>query len=165
MSAHLILGLLAMLVSPAFASAAEPVGEVSSVSGPEGAVLVVRGASTYYLSTGDALFAGDKIFTRDQGHVAMIANGCALELAPISAVVVNASLCDVQPKNLIGEREIGGVSLASPATTEGGVGTFGFSPAAPGALFGIGSRFGGGGGTGGGVSQSVFLPSATPVSP
>ena len=127
-------------------------GEMTSVSGPEGAVLVVRGTQTYFLAIGDQLIAGDQVFTRSNGSASIFAEvfgtECVIQLPSASSIVLNAEVCSATPVTLAFADVVGGVAIGAGGVGGGGPAT---TPVLLG-LFGAGGAVAaaaGGGGDGG----------------
>src|ERR1044071_5377291 len=100
---YLTLGLLAFVGLPNAASAQpapSQLGKVLEIRGPLGAVIVLRGAQTYALQVGDILFEDDRVVTRSNGRVKLVANGCERSLDPASSILIEADICKVPPVTL-----------------------------------------------------------------
>jgi hypothetical protein len=76
------------------------IGEILSIDGPDGSVIVVRGAQAYALVKGDLLFRGDRIVTRTNGTVTFAAEGCEKSLAPTASIVLDDAICKAAPVTL-----------------------------------------------------------------
>lgn len=119
-----IIAAVALLGSQAaLAQGAARNGTVTSVEGPAGSVLVVRGSEVFTLSAEDALFSGDQVFTRSNGGAELQFSGCTKTLQAASSITVNATVCDVVPVVLSGDQVIAGVQVG--ATGVGGIGATG----------------------------------------
>lgn len=79
------------LALPVFAQEA---GQATVVTGGDGSVIVMRGGASYSLSSGDAIFAGDRIVTRSGGAVNVEINGCVREIGASSTIVVSDDFCE-----------------------------------------------------------------------
>lgn len=102
------------------------IGEVLETEGPAGSVVVVRGAGVYSLATGDALFSGDRIFTRSNATVKIRANGCDRDLPNGSSIEIGDEFCRVTFVSL-GETEvIEGIPVL--AESSGALGQVGATP-------------------------------------
>jgi hypothetical protein len=114
--------LLASALAASFtlsASAQPPtsaIGEVLETEGPEGSIVVVRGAGVYSLAKGDTIFAGDRIFTRSNATVKLRASGCDRDLPKASSIEIGDDFCRVTLVSL-GETEVvEGVPVLAQAT-------------------------------------------------
>ena len=108
------------LLSAAVAQTPGVIGTVSTITGPAGSVLVVRGSQTYSLNLGDTLFEGDQIFTRTVGAVQIQTPGCVKDITSASSIVMSAAFCNVQPVTLASSQVVGGVQIG--AATGGVIG-------------------------------------------
>lgn len=118
---------LALAVAVPAVAHAQQVGTVASVSGPQGSVLVVRGSETYFLSSGDALFAGDQIFVRSEGSVELSGSGCSVPLSANSSMTLGADMCQSTPVDFNGDvpgangaTGAGEIAAAGPVEIVGG---------------------------------------------
>jgi hypothetical protein len=114
------LTVFAMALTPVFAVAqkiAPEAGKVIEVGGPVGAVIVVRGAQSYELNSGDLLFPGDRIVTRMNGSVKLSVSACEVSVDPTSSIVIDKDVCAVPPLTLAYSTLVipGSPSLADPA--------------------------------------------------
>jgi hypothetical protein len=118
LASGLALGLLFLVAAPlsalaqlAAAPAPAPavVGTVTAIEGPSGAVLVIRANRTYSLKVGDQLIAGDQVFTRFNGSVAINGSGCAV-LPQASFMVMTGAGCSTI-SGLTASQTIGGVAI------------------------------------------------------
>jgi hypothetical protein len=98
------------------------VGSVLSTDGPQGAVIVVRGAQAYSLVSGDLLFEGDRVVTRSNGSAKISANGCEKAISATSSIVVNAELCNVVPIQLANAEPLGSADVLPAASATGATG-------------------------------------------
>jgi hypothetical protein len=119
-SVNFVVVSLAVLASGvAVAQAPSRVGQVESVTGPEGSVLVVRGSETFFLAPGDALFNNDQVFTRSNGQASLTFTNCTVALPEAASVIVNSEVCAAPPLELSANDVVGGVEIGTGA---GGVG-------------------------------------------
>lgn len=88
------------------------VGAVKTIEGPLASVIVVRGAQTYALRDGDALFEGDRIITRSNGRVNIAVYNCEKALEPTASIVLDDQVCGVAPVTVAGNDPA--LGLASP---------------------------------------------------
>lgn len=95
MKPSILAGLLSasMLAGPSFA---ETIGAISSVSGDEGAVILVRDGRSVSVSPGDALETSDRVVVRGNGTAVIEAFDCAKTLEAPAMVVLEAAFCDMQ---------------------------------------------------------------------
>jgi hypothetical protein len=100
------------------------VGDVIEIQGPVGSVIVARGTQSYALQTGDALFEGDRIFTRSNGGARLNANGCERKLEASASIVINKELCKATAAVVTAETSLGLniVSVGQVVATTGEVG-------------------------------------------
>lgn len=97
---------------PAGGSTPSRVGAVKTIEGPLASVIVVRGAQTYALLDGDALFEGDRIITRSNGRVNIAVYNCEKALEPTASIVLDDEVCAVAPVTVASNDPAPG--LASP---------------------------------------------------
>ena len=122
--------LLVSIASAALATAQENTGKVGNVveiAGPVGSVIVARGAQSYALQDGDALFDGDRIFTRSNGGIRLTANGCERTLEASASVVISKDICDAAPILVTTEAALV-LDVASAGTTAATAVEVGASP-------------------------------------
>jgi hypothetical protein len=93
-----------------------PIGEVLETDGPDGSVIVARGVAVYALSKGDALFEGDKIFTRSNATVRLKANGCERDVPKAASIQIGDDFCEAKLVTLDEEDVVGGVPVLANAT-------------------------------------------------
>lgn len=79
---------------------AETAGTIVSVSGGEGAVVVLRSGQTIAATPSLALQANDRVIVRADGAVDVAAEGCNVSLAAPAMAVVNDNFCAAQPTRL-----------------------------------------------------------------
>lgn len=99
-------------------------GRIVSVEGPEGSVIVVRGAQAYALLAGDVLFRGDRVITRSSGRVTLSSADCEKTLQPTASLIIDDEVCKAAPVMLADGDGIGELALiaapplvgATPAT-------------------------------------------------
>ena len=96
-------------------------GKVVAVEGPEGSVVVLRGAQAYALLQGDLLFEGDRVFTRANGRVTLVANGCEQRLEPAGSITVDGAFCEAAPVVLADAGGTAGAlqGMSAPASSVG----------------------------------------------
>ena len=117
-SAFALLAGASVGTSGAFAQGNTVVGTVGPL---DGAVVVVRGAETFTLSTGDQIFLGDRVLTRTDGRVTLNVSGCVQSLLGSQSIVVDAEVCTKTPVALGSDatnvaQGIGGAGIgATPA--------------------------------------------------
>jgi hypothetical protein len=92
------------------------IGEVLETEGPEGSIVVVRGAGVYSLATGDTLFAGDRIFTRSNATVKLRANGCERDLPKATSIEIGDDFCRVTLVSLGESEMVEGVTVLAQGT-------------------------------------------------
>ncbi|MEO0981623.1 MAG: hypothetical protein AAFX03_03105 [Pseudomonadota bacterium] len=86
--ANLIIGAASL-----YGAAAQPVGEVISIEGERGSVVVVRANGVVELDAGALLFAGDRVVARASGAARLAASGCSATLEPSSMIVIDSAFC------------------------------------------------------------------------
>ena len=82
------------LSATASISTAQEAGSVTAVTGSEGSVVVVRGGETFSLNSGDTLFEGDRIVTREGASIDIKAPGCDRAIPQNSTIVISAGFCE-----------------------------------------------------------------------
>ena len=96
---------------PPSASAVEPGSVVDLMSAP-GTVLVIRGSEVFELNEGDAVFEGDRIFTRNYGALVFKFAGCNKGLGGRQMLEVKAaSFCTDVPTVLEPDATVAGISI------------------------------------------------------
>lgn len=75
-------------------AAAQDAGTVAGVTGADGSVVVVRGGETFSLASGDTLFDGDRIVTRDGASIEVNTPGCSRSIPANSTIVIASGFCD-----------------------------------------------------------------------
>lgn len=107
---------LAAFAAPAFAQLEGPT--VGALEGEMGSVIVMRGAETFSLQTGDSLVEGDIVMTRSNGSVTIV-NGtvCSRELGGLQSLTITADMC-VQEIAAVDQSGL----VAGDEAVEGGVG-------------------------------------------
>jgi hypothetical protein len=113
-SSMLALALASVALAPV-AVAQTVIGTVTSVTGPAGSVVVVRGSQTYTLAAGDQLLSGDQVVTRTTGSAVINASGCSKNIASAASIVVNTAFCNASPVTLAGSDVVGGVPVGAGA--------------------------------------------------
>lgn len=112
--------------------ASSEAGKVIEIGGPLGSVIVLRGAQSYALQTGDLLFDGDRVFTRSNGTAKLVANGCERSLDPAASLVIDKEVCKIAPITLAGGEAAIAAQIASEASAAGAA--LGSTPAVLGLL-------------------------------
>ena len=116
-------------VAGASAAFAQEAGSVGATTGPSGSTLVSRGGTSYSIKEGDALSAGDKVYTRSDATVTISFNGCSQTLQSGQTVTLNAQFCTGTPLQLASTEVIDGITIGA-----GAGGTIGATPILLGAL-------------------------------
>lgn len=126
-------------------------GVVTHLSPEPGAVLVLRDSEVFELKQGDAIFVGDKIFTRTYGTVRFNIADCSFSLGGRQSFDVQENACAGTPINLAGDAVIAGVQIGVYGPAPG----IGATPALLGLLL-----------AGGGVAAAAAAnESGSPASP
>ena len=98
--ALLLLGASAPALAQQPAPVPAKVGNVVSVVGPAGSVMVFRGSKAYALLKDDVLFNGDRVFTRASGEVDLASSGCRQHLGAASSIILDEKFCKAVPISL-----------------------------------------------------------------
>ena len=100
---------------PAFAQqgAAQNVGSVTYLKTELGSVLVERGSEIFQLKEGDAIFPGDRVFTRTNGALLFQINGCQVALGGQQVIEVTERVCATAPTSLAYDTQIAGVTVGT----------------------------------------------------
>lgn len=109
---------LAALTAPT-AYALDP-GTVTHLRTEPGTVLVLRGNEVFVLKEGDAVFVGDRIFTRTYGAVRFTIGDCSIGLGGQQSFQVGEDACSAAPINLAGDAVIGGIEIGGVNAGAGG---------------------------------------------
>ena len=109
LKASVTLVALAAIASPGFAET-QGLGvegvSVAFASEEPGSVIVMRGAETFSLKTGDTLVEGDMVLTRSEGRVTLAyGETCSRELSGLQSLTISADIC---------ERAIADVDTSAP---------------------------------------------------
>lgn len=109
---------IACLLPPS-AFAVDPGSIVRVMSEPD-TVFVIRNSEVFQLNAGDAVFEGDRIFTRNYGAVVFRFAGCEKGLGGRQIIEVKAStFCTDVPTVLAADATVAGIAIVDP--TGGGV--------------------------------------------
>jgi hypothetical protein len=73
---------------------AQEAGSVATITGDPGSVIVMRGGESFTLSSGDAIFDGDRVVTRSGGAVELQSSDCTRALGASSSIVIGADFCE-----------------------------------------------------------------------
>jgi hypothetical protein len=110
--------LVACLLPPS-AFAVDPGNVVRMMSAP-GTVFVIRNSEVFQLNAGDAVFEGDKIFTRNYGAMVFKFAGCEKGLGGRQMIEVKASsFCTDVPTVLAPDASVAGIAIVD--ATGGGI--------------------------------------------
>jgi hypothetical protein len=109
---------LACLLPPS-AFAVDPGNVVRMLSAP-GTVYVIRNSEVFELNAGDAIFEGDRIFTRNYGAMVFKFAGCEKGLGGRQIIEVKASsFCTDVPTVLAADANVAGIAIVD--ATGGGI--------------------------------------------
>jgi hypothetical protein len=103
------IALVAAALAPA-AFALDP-GTVTHLRTEPGSVLVIRAGELFELKEGDAVFVGDRIFTRTYGSVRFSIGDCSIGLAGRQSFEVGEDACAKAPINLAATDIVAGVQI------------------------------------------------------
>ncbi len=98
---------------PRSAITAQNVGSVTYLKTELGSVLVERGSQVFQLKEGDAIFPGDRVFTRTNGAVLFSISGCQVALGGQQVIQVNDRVCATPPTALAYDTQIAGVTVGT----------------------------------------------------
>lgn len=115
LSSFLAVAIALGTIGPAFA--ADP-GSVVHLKTEAGSVLVQRGAELYELKEGDAVFEGDRIFTRTYGAVGIKINGCNVSLGGQQSITITPQICTTLPTTLNPDTVIAGIKIGVAGGSE-----------------------------------------------
>ncbi len=130
-------------------AAADPVGSIVSVSGEQGAVVVLRSGESITATSNLALEPNDRVIVRADGAVDLEAEGCGVSLAAPAMAVINEQFCETQPARIqsaetqqepvAGTERSSGLSGTAEVAGAAGAGALAIAAAAAGGSDGAGS--------------------------